>query len=187
MYTKAPAIGSIYPDGAVQKISYLPLASLNSSAGGLVFYAPFTSIKQTAATGQSLTYTSGHTTTATVKDGIRCLKADQYSSGGYAITAVDSTLPSGTNPSSISMWIKINTPWSNTNRDTAIYHGGSTGVKRGFGTGVTSSYYNSKFIVYGVHADPTTQLFIAPTEWHNICIVYTANSVSLYIDGFLAS
>jgi hypothetical protein len=67
---------------------------------GLVFYAPLAEVSTTAETGQALT-TSGNVTYSTV-DGIPCAVFD----GSSVITTEDNIAVSGTQPVSISGWIK---------------------------------------------------------------------------------
>ena len=172
-----PVVNSIYTQNALQKISYLPLDTLNE---GLVFYAPFTSVEPNAATGQSLTYGQGHNITVSKQDGIMCLKSAADPNDSRGVTSTDTDLPMGTDPCTISLWVKWAVIWQNYNADNIFGYGDSA---RAIGCGVNQSYYNGLFYIYLANSDGFRAPYVSPLKWHNILAVYNNEIRSMYVDG----
>ena len=147
----------------------------NIPTDGLVFYAPLAEDKATAETGQTLT---SNNIEFSVDSGIPCV----HLYGGNGIDFDTTDIPSGTNPITISFFIKsISTATSGS--DTLVVHIGS-------GTNTAFNFYwqpgNSVWILHNGGSGYDHSLYLPFTfSWTHIVYTYDGLTQKIYADGIL--
>ena len=183
-----PEVGKIYTADALARVASV---YMNIPSSGLVFYAPFSSSSGTAATGQTLEYnSSAHNVTFTTQNGIACAKSTASTSPDtWAVRADASTLPLGTSPCTMSIWLKAENEWYNNAQDGMIGYGGEANYSyRQIGIGRASNYdYGNTFNCYIGYLVASTADYTTPAQWHNLCAVYDGSHAILYRDGVQVS
>jgi len=180
-----PVVGSIYTTDALANIVSL---YTGFPLDGLVFYAPFSSSSGTAVTGQTLEYnSSAHNVTFTTQNGIACAKSIASTSPDtWAVRANSSTLPLGTSPCTMSIWLKAENEWYNAQDGMLGYGYDSNASYRQIGIG-RASYYGNTFNCFIGYLAASTADYTTPTQWHNLCAVYDGSYAILYRDGVQVS
>lgn len=149
-----------------------------SFTSGLIFYAPLSSSKSTAETGQALTVKGGVIPHGSV-NGVPCA---QFNSTSYITSNQTEGFVAKDQPWSVSFWQK--NP-SNGSAETSIIIGtssanriGSFCLQRDYGGG----YYAGSIWAYPPDFLRST---ITARQWHHTCITYDGSKTYLYIDGVL--
>ena len=165
-----PKVGKIYSADALVQVAYM---AGNIPESGLVFYAPLTSNKSTAETGQELTYNS--TGFFSVVEGIPCMRV---SSTEY-ITIYDiSNIPTGSSVRTYSLWAKTE---ETTNRFSMF----------GYGASLTNAFIMLKlhlpnqFVLNYFGSSDFVRTLSIGSGWHHYCLTYDQTTVRLFFDGSL--
>ena len=149
-----------------------------SFISNLIFYAPLSSSKSTAETGQALTVNGGVIPHGSV-NGVPCA---QFNGTSYITSNQTEGFVANYQPWSVSFWQK--NP-NNTLAETSIIIGTSSFSNR-IGSFCLQSGY-SGYATGSIWAYPPDFLTstITARQWHHSCITYDGSKTYLYIDGVL--
>lgn len=184
-----PEVGRIYTADALVKIA----TYFNGMPDeGLVFYAPLSHMVSSAETGQPLTQISADSSYPVkyvIENGIPCAAFGSAYDGvdhGYCgLTFPSEGMPSGTNPRTISCWVKL---YSMNTSDVFLGLGTTSRAAR-FGLRWYSNYQT--FIVDGHYTGVRMENQIEDgLSWHHIVFTFdesNINGAQFYVDGTAVS
>lgn len=167
-----PVVGSMYSSNALVQVDSFWDGVIPTPTAGLLFYAPLSSNKATAETGQAMTASSS-VTFQTFKN-IPCAN---FAGSGGVVSSLDNLL--GDSDRSMSIW----TYYSGTAGawQTAIIHGPDLTTRQNFGL-YKSENNNLAWSTSGIGLD---SYVVALNRWHNFIATWQKSSATLriYVDA----